>query len=322
MNPQLTNGRTPPLSPLREKAQFCNVDHHDHDHESMNGNGISSASKLFASLAVTNGSANGHGSANDVAMSYQSQLERARSAVAVSHPHLASGPATPQASRPASPYTLIPPVDYDGLSWPSVGTRARLEATPEQAAARLDKLSGAIRTLLECIGEDPDREGLLATPERYAKAMLYFTKGYEENLKNIVNNAVFQEDHDELVIVKDIEIFSLCEHHLVPFTGKMHIGYIPNRKVLGLSKFARIAEMFARRLQLQERLTKQVAMAIEEILQPQGVAVVMESSHFCMVMRGVGKTTATTTTSSMLGVFRKSTRTREEFMHLALRNHR
>jgi GTP cyclohydrolase I len=118
------------------------------------------------------------------------------------------------------------------------------------------------------------------------------------------------------VIVKDIEIFSMCEHHLVPFTGKMHIGYIPNRKVLGLSKFARIAEMFARRLQLQERLTKQVAMAIEEILQPQGVAVVMESAHLCMVMRGVGKTTATTTTSSMLGIFRKSTRTREEFMHL------
>lgn len=118
------------------------------------------------------------------------------------------------------------------------------------------------------------------------------------------------------MIVKDIEIFSMCEHHLVPFTGKMHIGYIPNRKVLGLSKFARIAEMFARRLQLQERLTKQVAMAIEEILQPQGVAVVMESAHLCMVMRGVGKTTATTTTSSMLGIFRKSTRTREEFMHL------
>lgn len=146
--------------------------------------------------------------------------------------------------------------------------------------------------------------------------MLYFTKGYEENLHTIINNAVFTEDHDELVIIKDIEIFSMCEHHLVPFTGKMHIGYIPNRKVLGLSKFARIAEMFARRLQLQERLTKQVAMAVEEILQPQGVAVVMESAHLCMVMRGVGKTTATTTTSSMTGIFRRSTRTREEFMHL------
>lgn len=148
--------------------------------------------------------------------------------------------------------------------------------------------------------------------------MLYFTKGYEENLQTIVNNAVFTEDHDELVIVKNIEIFSMCEHHLVPFTGKMHIGYIPNRRVLGLSKFARIAEMFARRLQLQERLTRQVAVAIEQILRPQGVAVVMESSHLCMVMRGVGKTTATTTTSSMTGVFRKSTKTREEFMHLVV----
>lgn len=172
---------------------------------------------------------------------------------------------------------------------------------------------------------------------RYAKAILYFTKGYEENLKDIVNGAVFKEDHDEmgasicvsfrrggladtyLVIVKDIEVFSMCEHHLVPFTGKMHIGYIPSRKVLGLSKFARIAEMFARRLQLQERLTRQVAMAIGEILQPQGVAVVMESAHLCMVMRGVEKTTASTTTSSMLGVFRRSTRTREEFMHLVKR---
>ncbi|KAG0125319.1 hypothetical protein HOY82DRAFT_152328 [Tuber indicum] len=237
-------------------------------------------------------------------------------------PYLAVDVITPEDSRPSTPHSLKSMVDFDGLSWPSLGTRERLEATPEEAAARLNKLSGAIKTLLECIGEDPNREGLLDTPMRYAKAMLYFTKGYEENLKSIVNNAVFQEDHDELVIVRDIEVFSMCEHHLVPFTGKMHIGYIPNNKVLGLSKFARIAEMFARRLQLQERLTKQVAMAIEEILQPQGVAVVMESAHLCMVMRGVEKTTATTTTSSMLGIFRKSTRTREEFMHLALRNNR
>ncbi|RPB17263.1 GTP cyclohydrolase I, partial [Morchella conica CCBAS932] len=223
---------------------------------------------------------------------------------------------TPVTSRPGSPYMQQPPVDYDGLSWPSVGAKKRLEATPEEKAERLEKLSGAIRTLLECIGEDPTREGLLETPARYAKAMLHFTKGYEENLHTIINNAVFTEDHDELVIVKDIEIFSMCEHHLVPFTGRMHIGYIPSRKVLGLSKFARIAEMFARRLQLQERLTKQVAMAVEEILRPQGVAVVMESSHLCMVMRGVEKTSATTVTSCMTGIFRRSTRTREEFMHL------
>ncbi|KAK5149356.1 GTP cyclohydrolase 1 [Oleoguttula sp. CCFEE 6159] len=219
-------------------------------------------------------------------------------------------------SRSASPYTQNPTIDFDGLSWPSLGTRERLEATPEEAKARLDKLAGAISTILECIGEDPDREGLHATPERYAKAMMFFTKGYEENLRDIVNKAVFHEDHDELVIVKDIEVFSLCEHHLVPFSGKMHIGYIPQGRVLGLSKFARIAEMFSRRLQVQERLTKQVALAIEAVLQPLGVAVVMESSHLCMVMRGVQQTSSSTTTSCMLGRMRSAAKTREEFLSL------
>ncbi|PVI04386.1 GTP cyclohydrolase I [Periconia macrospinosa] len=219
-------------------------------------------------------------------------------------------------SRAHSPYTQHPTIDFDGLSWPSKGTRARKEATSEEKDERLAKLSGAVRTILECIGEDPDREGLRDTPDRYAKALLFFTKGYEENLREIVNGAVFHEDHDELVIVKDIEIYSLCEHHLVPFTGKMHIGYIPNRRVIGLSKLARIAEMFSRRLQVQERLTKQVALALSEMLQPQGVAVVVESSHFCMVMRGVQKTGATTTTSCMLGRMRSTARTREEFLNL------
>ncbi|KAF1969618.1 GTP cyclohydrolase I [Bimuria novae-zelandiae CBS 107.79] len=223
-------------------------------------------------------------------------------------------------SRAHSPYTQHPTIDFDGLSWPSKGTRERKEATAEEKEQRLVKLSGAVRTILECIGEDPDREGLLDTPDRYAKALLFFTKGYEENLREIVNGAVFHEDHDELVIVKDIEIFSLCEHHLVPFTGKMHIGYIPNRRVIGLSKLARIAEMFARRLQVQERLTKQVALALSEMLQPQGVAVVVESSHFCMVMRGVQKTTASTTTSCMLGRMRSTAKTREEFLNLIKRN--
>lgn len=219
-------------------------------------------------------------------------------------------------TRPASPYTLNPPIDFDGLSWPSTGTRARLEQTPEEAQARLDKLASAVRTIFECIGEDPDREGLRETPQRYAKALMYFTKGYEENVRDLVNGAVFHEDHDELVIVKDIDVFSLCEHHMVPFAGKMHIGYIPNRRVLGLSKLARLAEMFSRRLQVQERLTKQVALAIAEVLKPQGVAVVMESSHLCMVMRGVQKVGSSTTTSCMLGAMRSSAKTREEFLSL------
>ncbi|RDW95072.1 putative GTP cyclohydrolase I [Coleophoma crateriformis] len=209
-----------------------------------------------------------------------------------------------------------PVIDFDGLSHPSRGTRERLEETPEQAAARLQKLSGAVRTILECIGEDPDREGLLATPERYAKALLYLTKGYQENVRDIVNNAVFHEGHNELVIVKDIEVFSLCEHHMVPFTGKMHIGYIPDKDVIGISKLPRIADMFSRRLQIQERLTKDVAHAIMEVLKPQGVAVVMESSHLCMVMRGVEKTSATTITSCVLGCIEKREKTRNEFFSL------
>ena len=232
-------------------------------------------------------------------------------------PTTAAPPTPPMSTtRPASPYTLNPPIDFDGLSWPSTGTRARLEQTPEEAQARLDKLAGAVRTIFECIGEDPDREGLRETPQRYAKALMYFTKGYEENVRDLVNGAVFHEDHDELVIVKDIDVFSLCEHHMVPFAGKMHIGYIPNRRVLGLSKLARLAEMFSRRLQVQERLTKQVALAIAEVLKPQGVAVVMESSHLCMVMRGVQKVGSSTTTSCMLGAMRSSAKTREEFLSL------
>ena len=177
-------------------------------------------------------------------------------------------------------------------------------------------MTDAVRTILECMGEDPDREGLVGTPLRYAKAMLFFTKGYQENIKDIVNNAIFHEDHNEMVIVKDIEVFSLCEHHLVPFTGKMHIGYIPKDSVIGISKLPRIAEMFSRRLQIQERLTKEVANAIMEILNPQGVAVVMESSHLCMVMRGVEKTSSSTLTSCVLGCFEKKSKTRNEFFSL------
>ncbi|EFQ34877.1 GTP cyclohydrolase I [Colletotrichum graminicola] len=209
-----------------------------------------------------------------------------------------------------------PVIDFDGLSRPSLGTRERLEESPEQAAIRLEKLQGAVRTILECVGEDPDRPGVLDTPRRYAKAMLFLTRGYQQNVKDIVNNAIFQEGHNEMVVVKDIEIYSMCEHHLVPFTGKMHIAYIPKNQVIGLSKLPRIAEMFSRRFQIQERLTKEVAYAIMEILKPQGVAVVMESSHLCMVMRGVQKTTASTITSCVLGAFEKKEKTRNEFLSL------
>ncbi|KAK9383581.1 uncharacterized protein V2V93DRAFT_362186 [Kockiozyma suomiensis] len=238
--------------------------------------------------------------------------------LAYSHPHLsdAAGPSGSRISRPASPYTLNPPIDFDGLSWPSIGTRSRLENTPEEREAKIQRIADAVRVILTEIGEDPSREGILATPERYAKAMLFFTKGYEQNIRSVINRAVFEEDHDEMVIVKDIPVFSLCEHHMVPFNGTISIGYIPNSRVLGLSKLARIAEMFARRLQVQERLTKQVALAVWEILRPQGVAVVMEASHMCMVMRGVQKPGSSTVTSCMLGRFRQAQKTREEFFSL------
>ncbi|EPE02823.1 gtp cyclohydrolase 1 [Ophiostoma piceae UAMH 11346] len=209
-----------------------------------------------------------------------------------------------------------PVIDFDGLSRPSIGTRNRLEEGEDDRAKRLEKIRGAVRTILECVGEDPDRSGLLGTPDRYARALLDFTQGYQQNVRNIINNAIFHEGHNEMVIVKDIEVYSLCEHHMVPFTGKMHIGYIPFHSVIGISKLPRIAEMFSRRLQIQERLTKEVANTIMEVLQPQGVAVVMESSHLCMVMRGVQKTTATTITSCVLGCFERKEKTRNEFLNL------
>jgi GTP cyclohydrolase I len=173
-----------------------------------------------------------------------------------------------------------------------------------------------MREILSEIGEDPSREGLQRTPDRFEKAFRFLTSGYETDIQQIVNGALFDVKYDEMVIVKDIEYFSLCEHHLLPFYGKAHVAYLPNEKVVGLSKIPRIVDTFARRLQVQERLTQQVAESLQEILNPRGVAVIMEAQHFCMMMRGVEKQHSGTVTSAMLGDFRNRKETRAEFLSL------
>ncbi|XP_056148174.1 GTP cyclohydrolase 1-like [Lampris incognitus] len=181
---------------------------------------------------------------------------------------------------------------------------------------RLSVIAKSYAGILKELGEDVDRQGLLRTPLRAAKAMQFFTKGYRETTDDILNDAIFDENHDEMVIVKNIDMFSLCEHHLVPFFGKVHLAYLPNKRVVGLSKLARIVEIYSRRLQVQERLTKQIATAISEALEPAGVAVVIEAIHMCMVMRGVQKMNSKTVTSVMLGEFQENPKTREEFLIL------
>ena len=192
----------------------------------------------------------------------------------------------------------------------------RIRQIPTCGAARIATMEQSFLQLLEAIGEDPDREGLLKTPGRAARAFEFLTAGYRQSLDDLVNNAIFESEASEIVLVKDIELYSMCEHHLLPFIGKAHVAYIPNGKVVGLSKMARIVDMFARRLQIQENLTMQIADALMKTLQPRGVGVVIEAKHLCMMMRGVEKQNSVMTTSCLLGSFKEDARTRSEFLSL------
>jgi GTP cyclohydrolase IA len=184
----------------------------------------------------------------------------------------------------------------------------------------INVMTGLVTQLLKALGESPDRNGLLRTPERVAKALLFMTRGYHEDIERLLNGALFPIEYDEMVIVKDIDFFSMCEHHMLPFFGKCHVGYLPNKKVVGLSKIPRVVDAFARRLQVQERLTTQIAETLKRKLDAHGVAVVMEARHLCMMMRGVEKQNTLAVTSSMLGAFRTQEQTRNEFLKLIRRN--
>jgi GTP cyclohydrolase I len=182
--------------------------------------------------------------------------------------------------------------------------------------SKLDELTVVVRRQIELLGEDPSREGLLKTPARVAKSLEFLTRGYKENPKTILNDALFDATSDEMVIVKDIDFYSLCEHHMLPFFGKCHVAYIPNKKVIGLSKLPRLVDVFARRLQIQERMTHEIARTVLELINAQGVGVVIEAQHLCMMMRGVEKQNSYAMTSAMLGHFREDARTRAEFLDL------
>ena len=186
----------------------------------------------------------------------------------------------------------------------------------DKEGVKPESVASLVRKMIALIGEDPEREGLKKTPERYEKALKFLTSGYHQNVDHLLNGATFSVCYDEMVVVKDIEFFSLCEHHLLPFFGKAHVAYLPSKKVIGLSKVARLVNMYARRLQIQERLTNQVARALEEKIAPQGVGVIIEARHLCMQMRGVEKQHGQAVTSAMLGAFRENKQTRDEFLAL------
>jgi GTP cyclohydrolase I len=194
-----------------------------------------------------------------------------------------------------------------------VSKTTRIEIPEAEGTGRIADL---VREILVQVGENPEREGLLRTPERFEKALRFLTSGYKQDPGKLLNGAMFSVSYDEMVVVKDIEFYSLCEHHMLPFFGRCHVAYIPNKKVVGLSKIARLVNMYARRLQIQERLTSQIAQTISEQLNPQGVGVIVEARHLCMVMRGVEKQRSEAVTSAMLGVFRENKQTRDEFLSL------
>jgi GTP cyclohydrolase IA len=202
--------------------------------------------------------------------------------------------------------------DGDGLK----AARA-LDTSFEPAVERQAEFEALVRRMLELLGEDPERDGLVKTPERVAKSLAWLTRGQNMDIAAVVGDAVFDEAHTSMVMVRDIELYSLCEHHLLPFFGRVHIGYIPNGRIVGLSKLPRIVEVFARRLQVQERLTEEIAGAIERVLKPRGVGVVIEAAHLCMMMRGVEKQNSKTITSAVRGSFREDAKTRDEFLFLA-----
>ena len=199
------------------------------------------------------------------------------------------------------------------------GEDASQEGEQDRAreALAMADTSELVRELLQRLGEDPERQGLVRTPQRVADSLQWLTRGYRQTVEEVIGTAIFDEDHHNMVVVKDIEMYSMCEHHMLPFFGKVHVAYIPNGRILGLSKVPRIVDVFARRLQVQERLTEQVATAIQRVLEPEGVGVVVEAYHLCMMMRGVEKQNSKTITSAMKGVFLENLKTREEFLRLS-----